>query len=152
MEPTHVATACAPLSLNQAAPRIAPAALGTWPYCVVFNRSEIFVMYFISTECTSFTGNSFWLATKGRLGGAAAELWTGVAWLLAFAVWRILPIPVVAYAWYHLHFADESCGFSPAEWWTSCLSIPVPLLLNSFWFYKMLAKAAKTLRGGKKQT
>ena len=117
-----------------------------WPYAVTYGKSAIFVVYFLTTELSSIFLNLSAFASKGGIFGKRTETLCGGMLLLTFALWRIAPIPVVLYAYAAAHFTG-SCGLSTAEWWVSALSVPIPLLLNAFFFRGLVRKAVRVHRG-----
>lgn len=120
-----------------------------WPYAVLYSKSAIFVVYFLSTELSSIFLNLAAFASKGGFF-KQLELGFGFVMLIAFALWRIAPIPVILYSYGVTHFGTLSCGLSRVDWWVSALSIPLPLLLNCFFFQGLVKKALRTLRGESK--
>ena len=80
--------------------------------------------------------------------------------MLAFFVLRVLPVQYLGDLYVRGHFLVETrapkmglidssnaygCGLKPVEWWTSVISIPIPVALNLFWFGKMLLKAGRVV-------
>ena len=50
------------------------------------------------------------------------------------------------YAYYATHIASTGCGaLSTAEYVVSLLTVPIPVGLNLFWFYKIVSKAMRMI-------
>ena len=87
--------------------------------------------------------NLFLLAQRGNIFGPGKDLPIGIAWALSFFVVRVLPVPAVLYAWARLHLGIAGCGCTTAEWLVSLVTVPIPIALNLFWFYKIVSKARR---------
>ena len=60
----------------------------------------------------------------------------------------MLPAPIVLYAWFYTHIYPNTggCGDMLAvEFVVSLITIPIPVALNLFWFYKIVSKAMRML-------
>lgn len=127
-------------------------SLALWPYTLVKPIHAPMITFCLATELTNIGQNAFVLAGRGKLLGDAAEVAIGVLWMLSFFVVRIIPVPAIAYFIVDSHLlTTHSCGLSTAWWWISVTTVPIPVMLNCFWFYKMVRKALRMLggKGGK---
>ena len=86
------------------------------------------------------------LATKGGMDllGPRTELLCAGLLFLTFALWRIVPIPVVLYAYRAALSGAGGCGLRAAERWLMALTVPIPLGLNLYFFRSLLKKAMRT--------
>ena len=107
-----------------------------WPYTLLRPIQAPYITFCLATELTNIGQNAFVLAGRGKLA-AAAEVPVGVAWMLSFFIIRVVPVPALAYWMLDTHFLSAlDCGLG-GWWWVSVATLPIPLLLNVFWFYKM---------------
>ena len=97
------------------------------------------------TEITNIGQNLFMLANRGGIL-TSIELPVGIAWALSFFVVRVLPVPLILFAYAYTHlYTFGSCSFSTAEFVVSCITVPIPVALNLFWFYKIVSKAQRMI-------
>ena len=66
-------------------------------------------------------------------------------WLLSFLVVRVLPVPYILYVYATELVLHRGCAFGTGEWIVALLTVPIPLGLNLFWFYKIVSKAMRML-------
>jgi hypothetical protein len=94
-----------------------------------------------STTLTTeyYTQNVFLLVNKGKFGSASLNHIIGVIWAVSFFVVRILPIPWVFSGYYETVFG--ACGGVKAfDRIVAALTIPVPIMLNVYWFSLIIRK------------
>ncbi len=118
-----------------------------WPYSLMYRCGTIFVAYFLLTEVTNIGQNLFLMANRGKI--VPCEMQIGVAWALSFFAVRIIPVPLLLRAYYSLFFA-QSCGLTAFELVVGITTLPIPICLNLFWFYKIISKAQRMMSGGGK--
>ena len=84
------------------------------------------------------------LSPQVHLLGPRTELLSAGLLFLAFALWRIAPIPVVLYVYRDALAGAGGCGLRVAERWLLALTVPIPLGLNLYFFRSLLKKALRT--------
>ena len=90
--------------------------------------------------------NIFLLASKSDMFGKDLALPIGIVWMVMFFVVRIVPMPFVLYGWFVTHVLSPGCGMLTAEWVLGMITVPIPQMLNAFWFYKIVNGALKKMR------
>ena len=84
------------------------------------------------------------LSPQVHLLGPRTELLSAGLLFLAFALWRIAPIPVGLYVYHEALTGAGGCGLHVAERWLLALTVPIPLGLNLYFFRSLLKKALRT--------
>lgn len=124
-------------------------SLFVWPYCVASDRAVIFVVACLVTELTNIGQAVFLVMNKGKLGGGGAlESIVGGTWALSFFVCRIVSIPWLLYTFYDAILLSH-CGMGIFDRALGFLTVPLPVLLNIYWFGLISRKAARMLGGSK---
>lgn len=120
-----------------------------WPYSVLTHKTSLFVGYFLVTEVTNIGQNFFHFANKT---GASPKvtLGVGVLWIFSFFVFRILPLPWLLYHYVNLIVIQGGVGLTAGETVASLLTVPLPFMLNLYWFDLLVKKALRMARGGSK--
>lgn len=124
-------------------------SLIVWPYAAVQGVGSVFVVYFMATEITNIGQNLFLLANRADVFGKGNDLPVGLVWAFTFFVARVLPVPFLVYAYFYTHIYPHTggCGgnLSTAEYVVSLVTVPIPVMLNLFWFWKIVSKAKRML-------
>ena len=97
-------------------------------------------------QVTNIGQNAYLIASRGRL--LPGEIPIGVMWIASFFLVRILPVPWLLYA-YVKTMVLQSCGLELAELVVGRATVPIPMLLNLFWFQKMMKKLMRMFRRAK---
>ena len=126
-------------------------SLSGFPYAMLKHLCVPFVLFFILTEVTGLPQHARMMMLK--LGREAAPLYilVGVGWTLSFFLVRILPTPFLLQ---QLVWAESSRRgwaereVAPFDAWFAALTVPLPFVLNLYWFYLLVAGALKVLRKG----
>ena len=71
----------------------------------------------------------------------------GITWIVLFAACRIVIMPWVAYVYYEL-LVLPGCGYTPLERIVGLITVPIPSMMNVWWFYLLIAGAIKQVGGG----
>ncbi|KAL1502979.1 hypothetical protein AB1Y20_011049 [Prymnesium parvum] len=121
-------------------------SLVLWPYSVLTNKCAFFVSFFLFTEITNIGQNIFHACNKGNLGSKITAV-VGSCWLVSFFVVRIVPMPWLVYHYVKLHW-EGGVGQTGLETVVSLVTIPLPWMLNTYWFILLSMKAIRMLRGG----
>jgi len=115
-----------------------------WPISFLSQRGMWYVLYFMSTELsTPMLHLTLFFLPKHGLAESTIFLPVGVGMLAVFFLVRVLPIPFVLYS------MKATWNFwEPTDWpifmiWAA--TIPIPPLLNSYWFFRLLQGATKKL-------
>jgi len=118
-----------------------------WPYAVLTHRDGIFVAFYLFTELTNILQNAFHFCNK--LGASFTVLLTvGVSWIASFAICRILPMPWFVYQYVKLLFLqDVPSGVTTFDLVVTLLTVPLPFLLNTYWFRMLVKKALRMAKG-----
>ena len=125
-------------------------SLIVWPYGLTHDTGVVFVVYFIATEATNIGANIFALANRGGFF-VKQQLAIGILWMISFAVIRVIPVPYILYAYAKTHLSfGPSCGLTTPEFIVSLVTVPIPIGLNLFWFYKIVSKARRMIFPKKK--
>mmetsp|Transcript_3545 Transcript_3545/g.7972 ORF Transcript_3545/g.7972 Transcript_3545/m.7972 type:complete len:140 (-) Transcript_3545:401-820(-) len=114
-------------------------SLVMWPYSVLTHKSTLFVTFYLCTEVTNVGQNLFHFANKSG-ANTKLTLAIGVLWILSFFVVRIVPLPWLIYHYVSLH-ASGGVGQTTAETIASALTVPLPFMLNIYWFKMLVSKA-----------
>jgi hypothetical protein len=109
-------------------------SLFAWPQCIWLGRGHGMVSYLIFTETTSLFLNLHWLLREGKASGTWIII-NGVCLFFSFLFVRILTIPWALW----LYFSCSKETWTIYEIATSMLFVPLPPLLNLFWF-KLIAR------------
>lgn len=117
-----------------------------WPYCVIVDRGAIFVAQLLTTELSNIGQNAYYVVGLMASVRPAVKTLVGVVWILVFAACRIVPIPWVAYA-YDALLVTPGCGATAVERSVGLVTVPIPTLLNLWWFYLLLKGAWEALKG-----
>ena len=124
-------------------------SLFSWPYGICSDAAVIWITYYIATEFTNIGQNAFMLANRGGFF-QKQEMTIGIVWMIQFFVVRVVPVPYMLYAYFKIIFLSPPCGLSWPEWVVCLTTIPIPIALNLFWFYKIANKAMRMMRPKKK--
>ncbi len=114
----------------------------SWPFATFRHRAVIFVLYFVTTELTNIGQHLRMLMLK--LGYDSTQLYQviGVWWVVVFGLVRVLPAPFLFYQLFNGNYS----AFSAAEFWLTVTFVPLPFVLNAFWFYLLVTSVAKYYR------
>jgi len=114
-----------------------------WPWSMLGHRAVPFCEFFAFTEITSILQNSRMI--MARLGHDSSPLYVavGLGWTLSFFVVRILPTPYMLYLW--VQYIETCESVSMLMYVVGICTIPVPFLLNAYWFYCLIQGLAKFL-------
>ena len=117
-----------------------------FPYAALSHRSLLIVLFFIVTEVTNFGQNARIILL--RLGHEHTTLYlvNGVCWAASFFIVRIVPSPFLFYAMVYGSYEH----FSDADFYIAASTMPIPFLLNSFWFWLLVSGLRKLLEKEKK--
>eukprot|EP00927_Polykrikos_kofoidii_P033180 TRINITY_DN28086_c0_g2_i1.p1 TRINITY_DN28086_c0_g2~~TRINITY_DN28086_c0_g2_i1.p1 ORF type:complete len:269 (+),score=40.48 TRINITY_DN28086_c0_g2_i1:84-890(+) len=123
-------------------------SLIVWPMSVLSRRGSVYVLFYSATEIsTPLLHLVVFFLPKHKLSDGPHYTVLGVGLLVTFFLARILPIPMV------LHSMKATWSFWQPEdaviFVTWALSVPVPMLLNGFWFFKLVHGALSKLGGEK---
>lgn len=111
-----------------------------WPMSYLNRRGLYYVVYCFATEWSTPVLNlvAFYMPKHGMNEGVVYKV-LAISLIISFFGCRVLPIPFL------LHAMREALPFwQPADsaiFWTWCFAVPLPMILNSFWFYKMMCAA-----------
>lgn len=120
-------------------------AILVWPYCTLASRAMLFVAWMLSSELSNILQNAFMLSKAGHLLPRRHETRLGLLWILTFTATRIVPAPWVAYAYYNL-LCLSVCSFTIVERVVGLTTVPIPFVLNAWWYYELLKGAHQELR------
>ena len=119
-------------------------SLALWPVALLSGVGHYYVLQLLSTEATSpLLHASVFFLPKHGFKGKTLHTACGLLFLLAFTVWRILPIPLIAYSAY----ASWS-GLSDISWplfIAIFVGLPIPPLLNLYWYSLIVKGSLKAL-------
>ncbi|EOD23449.1 hypothetical protein EMIHUDRAFT_434359 [Emiliania huxleyi CCMP1516] len=122
-------------------------SLLVWPYCIASGRAVVFVSFFLFTELTNIGQALFLVLNKGKML-PSLETPVGLVWALSFLGCRIVTIP-----WLLKAFAEavvtSDCGMAPFDRALGALTVPLPILLNVYWFALIARKAMRIVAGSK---
>jgi hypothetical protein len=119
-------------------------SLAAWPYAVTSGRCVYFVNYFLVSEVTNFNMSLRWFLMKCGKEGGRVYFWNGILWIPLFFTIRIAVIPRLVTA----YFAGDWSELGANETWAARLLLPVPILLNVYWFWLIASTAIKFLATG----
>jgi len=117
-------------------------SLMAWPYAVGRGRCVYFINWFLVSEVTNFNMSLRWFLMKAKLENSKLYLWNGLTWLPLFFCIRVMVIPNLIDALLHSDWEVLTTG----EKWTARLLLPIPMLLNTYWWWLILSKAIAFLR------
>jgi hypothetical protein len=104
-------------------------ALPIWSYCMLADAGVAFALQNLTTELTNVLQNAFLYA---RAVGHRSALGLGVAFTASFVAVRIAQIPWIVRTYFATLVAQD-CGLGAARL-LALLSVPIPVLLNLYWF------------------
>mmetsp|Transcript_22842 Transcript_22842/g.77819 ORF Transcript_22842/g.77819 Transcript_22842/m.77819 type:complete len:330 (+) Transcript_22842:16-1005(+) len=124
-------------------------SLMIWPYAVANHLAIGYITYLLSTEFTSVWMNLRWIhkALKQDKLANAAFVFVAVMFLLSYTVIRVIPIPWVL--WLTVRFDKSKMTWYEA--FVAWVTIPIPALLNGFWYNLILKGVVQMLRGPDKK-
>lgn len=117
-------------------------SMAIWPYAMLRHRCVVFVSFFCFTEITSILQHSRMILLKLGYGSRPAYTLVGVGWTISFFFVRILPSPFFLY----LLVTGNYEQFSSADLIISMSTLPIPFVLNAYWFHALVAGVIKFLR------
>ena len=120
-----------------------------FPYAVLQHRCVVFVLFFLLTEVTGVLQHPRMILLKLGLDGNLCYVAVGAGWTISFFFVRIAPSPVLLYAL--LRTPDEWQAFSTFDFAVAVSTVPLPFLLNGYWFYALVAGLLKFLRKQQQQ-
>lgn len=130
-------------------------SLAIWPVSFLSKRGVYYLLYFMATELSTPLVHLavFFLPQHGMAGGVLF-LVIGISLLVVFFCVRILPAPWLYFSMGATWGYWQASDYAIQTIWL--LTIPLPPMLNSFWFFKLVNGAVKKLapakpKGGKKE-
>jgi len=113
-------------------------SLFLWPWAMLSHRGVLFVEFFAFTEITGVLQHL--RVIMARLGHDSSPLYAavGLSWTLSFFVVRILPGPYLLYLAAYIVMHNTWQPISLFMRWLGILTIPLPFLLNFYWFCLMI--------------
>ena len=121
-------------------------SLIVWPYCVLVDRSVFFVVQLLTTELSNIGQNIYNIHNALPIK-QTFSLAIGITWIILFAVCRIAVMPWMAYVYYKL-LVLPGCGYTPIERAVGLVTVPIPSMMNAWWFYLLIVGAVKQIGGG----
>lgn len=116
-----------------------------WPFALCCHINTISVIYFVFTEITNPCLNLRWvMESRPGWGNGIPYYLCGATLLLWFFVIRIMPLP-----WFLLHLALPATYTNCTWLYVGCTLtlVPIPFLLNAFWFKLMIRKVVRLIKG-----
>jgi hypothetical protein len=101
-----------------------------FPYATLQGRVVLIVMFFVATEATNVGQHLRVILLRLSLEHTKAYVINGVAWAVAFFVMRIVPSPYLFSKLWHGSYAE----FSTLDFVITITTVPLPFLLNTYWF------------------
>lgn len=111
-----------------------------WVQCIPKGYGVGIVRYLLLTEASSLFLNLRWLLLRARQDCTLLINVVGVCLLVSFAIIRILPVPW--YLW--VFYSAKKSSYTMYEWVWAHVSVPIPPILNIYWFFLMIKTAVKT--------
>jgi hypothetical protein len=116
-----------------------------WPWAVMNSVYAWWINYFLVTEVTNIGLNLRWLLQRGKLASDDTVTVLSVVWAFAFMVIRILPVPFLIY--YYCVTVVPGCALdSSIVHAVAVVCIPIPIMLNTYWFNLIVGMAMKKLK------
>ena len=112
-----------------------------FPYATLRHRALLVVLFFVCTEVTNIGQHVRIILLKLGHERSRIYLVNGVAWAVSFFVVRILPSPYLFYKMADCSYA----AFSRADFVVAWATMPIPFVLNSFWFYLLASGVLRFL-------
>lgn len=113
-----------------------------WPYAVANARGVKFVNYFLLSEASNvFMVSRYFCKRLGMTESSPVYVTVCVLWLLSFFALRIVPIPTLLDTYVNGNFDT----FGPVELYVSSATLPIPSMLNMYWFYQMAMVGVRML-------
>jgi len=106
-----------------------------WPYCVLNSRMLPMVLFFVLTEVSNIGQHSRILLEKFELKHSRLYAVVGTSWVVLFFLVRIAPSPYLFFELVNGNFAE----YSRLEYAIMFVTTPLPFILNSYWFYLLVA-------------
>ena len=129
-------------------------SLFAWPVSLLSGSCQFYVLHMLSTEITScLLHPAVFFLPKHGLKGTTLHTVVGLSLIGAFTIFRILPLPLFILSMWaaRSHF----WALPPHIFWISVFSLPVPAVLNVYWYCLLVKGALKSLgiigAGSKKQ-
>jgi len=113
-----------------------------WPWGILANRGALFINWYLITELTNIFMHIHWFLTKFEMESSITFKINAAFWIGSFFIVRILPIPPLLY----VMIASSWKRWSSVEFWVGIFTIPIPMGLNSWWFFLIVYGVAQFLR------
>ena len=118
-------------------------SLLVWPYGLTHDSGVVFIVYFIATEATNIGANIFAPPPRRLLCQAAARYRNRVDDF----VWCSVPRCRIFLRLREDSLLRSVLGLTTPDS-SSASSVPIPIGLNLFWFYKIVSKARRMFEKG----
>ena len=119
-------------------------SIAAWPYAVSAGRCVYFVNYFLMSEVTNFNMSLRWFLMKTKQEGGSVYFWNGILWIPLFFVVRVYVIPDLVDQYWNSDWSK----LGPTETWAAGLLLPIPVMLNVYWFSQIVSGAVAFLTTG----
>jgi len=117
-----------------------------FPYATCSHRCVLLVLFFVATEITNIGQHLRIILQKLGFEKSRSYMINGVSWAVGFVLIRILPAPFFMYKILSGSYAQ----FSTFDFLLASLLMPIPFMLNAFWFYMIVLGVFKAVGKGKK--
>jgi len=123
-------------------------SLVVWTLAYYYRIFFYYILVMIATEVTTpFLHIAIFFFPKHGLTGTKVHLVLGLCLVAGFFLFRVLPIPFLAYSWWATR--SEMLTLSPTLQLIAICTLPVPSILNLYWFVLLVRGALSKLGGGK---
>eukprot|EP00035_Acanthoeca_spectabilis_P037786 m.47412 g.47412 ORF g.47412 m.47412 type:complete len:292 (+) comp8856_c0_seq1:253-1128(+) len=112
-----------------------------WPIAIPTRNGNLLVAWFLLSEGSNVLLTARTFLIKLNHGSDSSMLPVSAGWLLSFVIFRIVPLPLLAY----FLVTAEPWHLSRLERFFSYLTWPLPLVLNIYWFFLAVAMGSKML-------
>ena len=103
-----------------------------------------FVNYFLVSEVTNFNMSLRWYLMKTNREGGSLYFWNGILWIPLFFCVRVAVIPNLV----DRYLNSDWSALGVNETWAARLLLPVPVMLNLYWFGLIITTAVRFLVTG----
>jgi len=114
-----------------------------WPRALVWNIDVSFVIYCMATELSSLVVHLRWFFVVTNSTDRIVYLLISWSVVVAHTIVRVLPAPWIIYVFLSASY-DR---FTYQELILTCIFVPVPLILNLYWYFLVMLGVVAHLRG-----
>eukprot|EP00658_Telonema_sp_P-2_P037059 TRINITY_DN26693_c0_g1_i3.p1 TRINITY_DN26693_c0_g1~~TRINITY_DN26693_c0_g1_i3.p1 ORF type:complete len:247 (-),score=43.07 TRINITY_DN26693_c0_g1_i3:195-935(-) len=108
-------------------------SIAVWPYAALTGKAHYYLNFLMFTEVTSIGQHGRILIDSLGLKQHPIRILNGAVWMISFFLVRLVPVPYLV--WEQLIIGQNLQVFSSVDHAVLWLTFPIPVMMNSYWFY-----------------